>query len=297
MTKSVSVVIPNYNGVLLLQKNLPSLVAAAGNVVNNIIEIIVVDDGSKDDSVGFLKQNYPHIRVFKFTRNRGFAASVNMGVRMAKGNLVVLLNTDVAPQEDFLISTFHHFDNHKVFAVSFHEQDFSWARGVFVRGFISHEPGLGTDSAHISFWASGGSAIYRRELWVELGGMDEKLLSPFYWEDIDLSYRAWKRGYSVIWEPKAVVVHHHESTIAQLPSKFTQRVKERNQLLFIWKNLTSRNLFKKHVSGLWERAFRHPGYFLIILLALSRLGQVLKKRQKERRESEISDEAVFAKFS
>ena len=292
----VSIVIPNFNGLELLRKNLPQVVKAASNPINNIIEIIIIDDASKDESVEFLKGNYPNIRVFKFTKNRGFSSGVNMGVRMAKGNLVVLLNTDVIPQEDFLIHIFDHFDNKKVFAVSFHEKGYGWAKGVFKDGFISHESGSESTTSHISFWASGGSAIFRRRYWVDLGGMDEKLLSPFYWEDLDLSYRAQKRGYVVLWEPKAIVLHHHESTISKLSRKYVERIRQRNHLLFIWKNLTSKNLFKKHLSGLFKRAFQHPGYLVIVLMTLPRLGLAIKKHKKEIKETKISDEAIFAKF-
>ena len=77
--------------------------------------------------------------------------------------------------------------------------------------------------------------------------MDEKLLSPFYWEDIDLCYRAAKRGYINLWEPRGKVVHKHESTISKFPKIYVARVKERNQLLMLWKNIHSKNLIKKHI--------------------------------------------------
>jgi len=297
MNNCVSIIIPNYNGVLLLQKNLPQLMKAVDNPINKISEVIIVDDASKDESVAFLKKNYPNIRVFKFTKNRGFSSGVNMGVRMAKSDFVVLLNTDVIPQEDFLVHVFAHFNDKKVFAVSFHEKGYGWAKGVFKDGFIAHDPGGEPSTPHISFWASGGSAIFRRKYWVDLGGMDERLLSPFYWEDMDLSYRAQKRGYTILWEPRAIVEHHHESTISKLSPKYVERIRQRNHLLFIWKNLTSKNLFKKHLSGLFRRAFRHPGYFLIIFIALPRLGLAFKKRKKEIKESKVSDEAIFTRFN
>jgi GT2 family glycosyltransferase len=294
---NVSIVIPNFNGLELLKNNLPQVVKAAANPINKIGEIIIVDDASTDDSVDFLKKDYPTIRVFKFTKNRGFSSGVNMGVRMAKGNFVVLLNTDVFPEIDFLAHVFDHFADPKVFAVSFHERGYGWAKGLMKDGFIVHDPGSESTGSHISFWASGGSAMFRRKYWVELGGMDEKLLSPFYWEDIDLSYRAQKRGYIVLWEPRALVVHQHESTISVLPQKYVERIRQRNHLLFTWKNLTSKNLFKKHISGLLRRVVKHPGYLLIVLMTLPRLSLAIKKHKKEIKESKISDEAIFTKFS
>ncbi len=85
----VSIVIPNWNGRALLEKNLPSILLAKKNKKNRILEIIIVDDGSTDDSVPFLKKEYAtSIRLIKHTKNRGFASAVNNGVRMAKGAYV-----------------------------------------------------------------------------------------------------------------------------------------------------------------------------------------------------------------
>jgi len=269
---------------------------AKKNLINHIIEIIVVDDASYDESVSYLKKNFPSVKLIKHKKNRGFSYSVNTGVRMAKGNLVVLLNTDIIPEKNFLESVLSHFDDKKVFAISFHEKGYSWAKGFFKNGFISHEQGKETKQAHNTFWVSGGSGIFRRKYWMDLGGMDEKLLSPFYWEDIDLSYRAAKRGFKLLWEPKSIVEHKHESTISKLTKSYVQRIRERNELLFIWKNITSINLFKKHIKGLMLRIFKHPGYIRIVLMALTKIKLVTKKRKKERKDAKISDETLFARF-
>lgn len=294
---TVSVVIPNYNGEGLLGKNLPKVIEAKNNPANHIIEIIIVDDASFDGSVAFLKANFPEAKLIKHKVNRGFSSAVNTGVRMAKGDLIVLLNTDVIPEKDFLVATLPHFKNKNVFAVSLHEKGYFWAKAAFVNGFLSHSIGEETDKPHITFWVSGGSGVFRRSQWIELGGMDEKLLSPFYWEDIDLSYRAAKRGFSIIWEPGSIVVHNHESTMSKLSKKYVQRIRERNELLFTWKNITSNNLFRKHVANLFLRVLRHPGYLRIVLMALGRIGIANQKRKKEIKESKISDEAIFARFN
>jgi GT2 family glycosyltransferase len=149
---------------------------------------------------------------------------------------------------------------------------------------------------HDTFWVSGGSGVFRRNIWMKLGGMDEKLFTPFYWEDVDLGYRALKRGYGLSWDPDAKVLHLHESTISRFPKKYTQKIMERNQLLFNWKNLTSTNLTKKHVAGLLKRMAAHPGYIRIFFAALGKIGVVLRERKKEIKESKISDEAIFSRF-
>ena len=153
-----------------------------------------------------------------------------------------------------------------------------------------------TKEAHQSFYVSGGSGVFRKSIWQELGGMDEKLLSPFYWEDIDLCYRAAKRGYINLWEPNGKVVHQHESTISKFPKKYVARVKERNQLLMLWKNIQSKNLIRKHIIKMFSRAIVHPGYFIIIFMALGRLPIALKAKKKEIRECKVSDEAIFANY-
>ncbi len=292
----VSVVIPNFNSGALIEKNLPKLMDAWSNSKNNISEVVIVDDGSTDDSVSLIKTNFPKVRIIKHKVNRGFSASVNTGVRSTKGNLILLLNTDVSPEKDFLEEAMPHFENERVFAVSLHEKGYGYARGNFKDGYIGLEMGEESKDVHSSFYVSGGSGLFRKSIWTELGGMDEKLLSPFYWEDIDICYRAHKRGYINLWEPKAMVVHNHESTISKFPKTFVERVRERNQLLCIWKNVGSRNLMRKHIIGLFSRTIKNPGYLRIIFMAFSKLGQVIKSRRKEIKESKVSDEAIFARF-
>lgn len=293
---TVSVVIPNLNGEKLLEKNLPSLLKAKDNPVNNIIEIIIVDDGSWDESVKLINKKFPQVKLIKHKVNRGFSAGVNTGTRMAKGDLVLLINTDVIPEEDFLAPVFKHFEDKNVFAVSLHEEGFAWARGSFWGGYIQLAMGEETKSVNRSFYVSGGSGVFRRSIWMELGGMDEKLLSPFYWEDIDLCYRAEKRGYINLWEPDGKVVHNHESTISKFPRTYVQRVKERNQLLVIWKNIHSPALIRNHILNILKRALRHPGYFRVIFMALGRIGTALHERKKEIKLSKVSDEAVLMQY-
>ncbi len=293
----VSIVIPNYNTAWLLEKNLPIVLAAASNPKNNIVEVMLIDDASFDNSVAIVKNKFPQIRLIRHKINRGFSSSVNTGVRLAEGDLVCLLNTDVLPEEDFLEKVIGHFKNPKVFAVSLNEGGYSWARGFIKDGYIQHEPGPKDNKIHPTFWVSGGSGVFRRSLWIKLGGMDEKLLSPFYWEDLDLSYRAAKRGYYLLWEPAGKVIHKHEATISRLSPSYVQRIKERNHLIFIWKNLNSPTLFRKHLAGLLRRLVRHPGYIKIIFMALIRIRSIMKARKKEKREAKVSDEAIFARFS
>ena len=293
---SVSVVLPNFNGEELLKKNLPHLLAAKENKKNRIKEIIVVDDGSWDGSVKLLKSFFPEVKTIVHKINRGFSAAVNTGARASKGELILLINSDVLPEKDFLVSVLPHFSDSAVFAVSLHEKGYGAAIGGFTDGYITLAQAPETKDSHESFYVSGGSGVFRRKIWMELTGMDEKLLSPFYWEDIDLCYRAAKRGYKLLWEPGGIVTHKHESTISKLSKEYVARVRERNQLLMIWKNITSARLTSKHIAGLFKRIIRHPGYLRIVLMAAGRFGIAMAKRRREIKEAKISDEAIFARF-
>lgn len=293
---SVSVVIPNYNGKELLEKNLPAVLAAKEYSGNQIVEVIIVDDGSTDGSVNLIKSKFPEVKLIRHKINRGFSSSANTSVRGSKGNLILLLNTDVVPEKNFLTPAISLFEDPKVFAVSLHEKGYGWGKGYFSGGYLELAKGEESGSTHSSFYVSGGSGVFRRKLWIELGGMDEKLLSPFYWEDVDICYRAEKRGYINLWEPKSLVVHNHESTINKFPKSYTQNIRERNQLLVIWKNIGSGSLIRKHIAGLLSRIVKHPGYIRIVFMALMRIGIVLKGRKHEIRASRVSDEAVLSRF-
>ncbi|MBI4039719.1 glycosyltransferase [Candidatus Daviesbacteria bacterium] len=286
---TTSIVIPNWNGRSLLKANLAAVLAAGAG------EVIVVDDGSTDQSVALVRANFPQIKLVIHKQNMGFSQSVNDGVQTASGQIAVLLNSDVAPHANFLPPLVKHFTDDQVFAVSAHEPQASWAKGMWQNGFFEHQPGQKTDQLHISFWASGGSAAFSKDKFLQLGGMD-LLYKPFYFEDIDLSYRAAKRGWKILWEPASLVDHQHEGTIGKYFSRsYIDFVSQRNQLIFIWKNIADKKMFKEHKTALVRRLVR-PGYWWPFLSALLKLSQIGKLRQKEIAEQIVSDEEIFARF-
>ncbi len=292
----VSVVIPNYNGEGLLGIHLSKVISALDNKANQIIEVIVVDDASTDGSVELLKEKFPKVKVVRHRVNKRFPSAVNTGFRSAKGELVLLMNSDVSPSIKVLESVHSHFEDTNLFGVSLHEKGFFWAKGIFRKGFVEHSSGGLSRKVHNTFWLSGGSSVFRKSMWKKLGGLDEELYSPFYWEDIDISYRAMKRGWRLLWDPKAKVTHKHESTNKVFDGKYKSRIQERNQLFFIWKNITSKRMLGKHFGGLMRRALRHPGYFRIIFMAFGKIRTVRRLRKVERKESVISDESIFGRF-
>lgn len=284
-----SAVIPNYNGAKLLAQNLPKVLN------NGIDEVIVVDDGSTDGSPQVL-QKFKEVKVIRNDKNLGFVKSVNKGVKSAKGDIIVLLNSDVAPSKDFLKPVLPYFKNEKVFAVNFSEPQFSWAKATFANGFIVHSPGPRGEAPRISFWASGGSAAYSRQKWQELGGMD-RLFHPFYWEDIDLSYRAAKRGWGIWWEPASIVHHAHGGTIEKYFSKnYIEYISARNQLIFIWKNITSQKMSAEHRKALLKKLLQ--GQMIRPFFgALVKLPEIFAKRKNGERFAKLTDEEIFAKFA
>ena len=294
----ISIVIPNYNGKDLLEKNLPSVIEAMNNPKNNICELVIVDNGSTDDSVSYLNQNFKdQFKLIKHTKNRGFSAAVNIGARATKGDLILLLNNDVNPKLDFLENVEKLFKDNSVFAVSLHEKGHGASSASFKDGIIDISfTKKESEKVELTFYVSGAAGLFRKTIWQELGGMDEKLLSPFYWEDIDLCFRASKRGYTNLWNPFGKVIHNHESTSSKLPKKYVDRIRERNQLLMLWKNLHSKAMFNKHLNGLFKRILKNPGYIRIVFMSLLKLGLVIKARRKEIKECVVSDEAVFQKY-
>jgi len=290
----VSLIIPSWNGKKLLEKNLPRVLKA----LPKDGELIVVDDGSKDDSLSYLKEikkREGRLRLVVNNRNLGFVRSCNRGVKRARGDLVALINNDVIPRKGFLAPALRHFDDPTVFAVSFKEVGSkwgSWARVFWRGGFFNYLPGRKTNRPHISGWANGGSAIFRKSMWLKLGGLD-RLYEPFYWEDLDLSYRAWKRGWRVVWEPEAKVRHEHASTISRFDPWYISIVRERNQLLFIWKNITDPRLRLSHFFGLIGRVLTGPNYLKVIIQAKKRYWQFGRPKEKN---GVRSDREVFALF-
>lgn len=276
-----SVVIPNWNGRELLEKNLPSVLACGFD------EIIVVDDASNDTSIDYLAGNFPQVRIVKHQKNLGFVDSVNDGVKVSSGDLIFFFNLDVKPEKINLKSITKHFSDKDLFAVSLHERGYSWAAPK-IDGYILHNPGVESDTIHSSFWASGGSSVVRRKIWDELCGFD-LMLRPFYWEDVEISIRAWRRGYKILWDPTQVVSHEHEGSIntKNFKEKWLNWVKERNQLLVTWKHLPLGLLFTSHILGLSGR-LAIPGYWIVLGMALMRLPVVLKGRIIEARQARFS---------
>ena len=247
-THAASVVIPNWNGRDLLEKYLPSVVEALSGHPDN--EVIVVENGSADGSAEFVRQHFPTVRLVELKTNLGFGGGSNAGFRAARNDIVVLLNSDMRVARDFLRPLMDGFTDELVFAVScqifFSDPDKKreetgltqcwWeAGGLRARHRLDDR----ITGLYPCFYGGGGSCAFDRRKFLELGGFDE-LLRPFYLEDTDLGYGAWKRGWKVLYQPQSHVYHEHRGTIGKTFSRaYIDAVVKKNFILLAWKNIHS----------------------------------------------------------
>jgi glycosyltransferase involved in cell wall biosynthesis/GT2 family glycosyltransferase len=308
--KNISIVIPAWNGKDLLKRFLPSVLKAAASYSPGV-QIIVVDDGSTDGTAEFLRSEYPQVEAIRLEKNRGFGRAVNEGVRATKGEIVLLLNNDVMPKEDFLGFLPGYFDKPETFAVrikSIIMEDTgidtveSWLGAEFRLGFIYGRNELEYKSkTGFSFTAGGGAMVVSRDKFMQLGGFDDIFL-PFYWEDTDLCYRAWKRGWKIFYEPRSILYHYHRSTISKKFSHlYIAFIGERNRYLLIWKNILDKGFVSKHIFFLPLRLLRNifTGRIALVFAffaALGRLPMLFERRKIEKRDSRLNDTQVFKIF-
>ena len=289
---NLSVIVTNYNGLPLLKKYFNDVI----NQSDIADEIIFSDDNSTDQSVNFIRElskKNKKIKIITHDSNVGFGQNSNYAVSKSMGDLVVLLNNDIRPHKDYIKNSLKHFSNPDVFAVGFAEKgNENWAKIYWDGGYIQHVPGSPVDKTHITAWVSGGSGIFRKSIFEKLGGFDP-VYSPFYCEDLDLGLRAWKSGYQLLWEPKSIVEHKHESTISKFPRHFRDYVIERNRLLVVWRNITDQKLLNENKISKIFRILSGPNYIKIILAAKKQI----KLNSPPIVFSKIKDIEIFKKFS
>jgi GT2 family glycosyltransferase len=306
--KSVSVVIPSYNGRLLLEKYLPALVRAVTRYQGDV-EIIVVDDASSDDTRQFMLENYPRVIMLVNEENAGFGATINRGIHASRHEVVLALNNDILVEEDLFVKAVHRFADPTLFSVTPNIVDprrtesqaitrlqtgSCWYRTIY----LQLEDLADTDGEIPLFFGSGGASFYDREKLVRLGGFDS-IYRPFYVEDVDLSYRAWKSGWKCVLEPSATVFHETSSTILNLHKK--RKIKfigDRNRTLFLWHNITDLSLIVKYFlllpfSMLYDiiafRKYKFAGFFM----ALGYLPHVAAGRRRRKSYFKMTDRDVF----
>lgn len=296
----LSVVIPSWNGAEPLAEHLPSVLAAADRAGG--AEVIVADDGSDDGTAAEVPGRFAGVRVASRPVNGGFAKAANAGVAAASARLVLLLNNDMEVEPDAFRALLAAVEaDERVFAAV--PSIVRKATGVeesgtvlrFRRGVVS--AGLAQGTIPEPAYGCGGAMLFRKSVFDGLGGFDE-LFSPFYWEDVDLSYRARKRGLTVHLAPGARVIHDHGRTIgARFDGAAVSRIYERNRLIFTWKNLTDPPLWRSHLAMLpakaaWDLA-RHRAFARGLVDAWRLRSELRGRRSREVRDGRVPDRALL----
>lgn len=303
-----SIVIVNWNGLSLLQQHLSHVVELT-QAEDSGHEIIVVDNGSTDGSVAMVRDRFPGVRILALPENFGFSKGNNLGAREARNPILVFMNNDVRPMPGFLAPVLKWFSEPDVFAVAMKSlvpaddmQEEATMRLALRWGWWGFVPDArvlrGGPGPIPILHACAGMAACDRLKFLELGGFDE-MFSPVYWEDFDLSLRAWRRGWRVLYEPSSVV-HHHRGSTSKRPERkrFTRTMDLKNHHLVVWKHLDG--------AGPWMRYFFWTGvrlaraavkldaaFFEGLYLALKQAGEAVEHRRSFRKEATHSTSEVL----
>lgn len=245
-----AIVILNWNGRPMLERFLPSVVA---NTTGDA-EVVIADNGSTDDSIEFLKTNYPSLRLILMDKNYGFAEGYNRALAQIDAEYYVLLNDDVEVTPGWTDKVVALMDSDPQIAAAqpmlkmFDRRDhFEYAGGAggyidklgypFCRGrifsTIEQDTGQYNDTRDV-FWATGAAMFVRSAVWKELGGLDGDFFA--HMEEIDFCWRARNHGYRIVATSDAQVFHVGGGTLPK-SSPFKTQLNFRNNLAMLYKNL------------------------------------------------------------
>jgi len=298
VTRPVSIVLPSLFDTGLFERSLPPLLAeTARRDVND--EVLVVDD-TGDDLLGpWMRERFPTVRILAREENGGFAKALLDGVAAAEHPLVFCMNPDVVVTERFLEPLIEcledptvdsavpqillHGDREKIESVT----EIRIRRGLGEVG----QPGLEgrasefRDKVRPVAYAIGGACMLRRDEFVGAGGCDP-IFEPFYWEDVDVGWRAWRAGKSVLYAPASVVEHHHRGTIkGRVKEGLVRAMIEKNRLLFQWKYLDDEDEIREHMAALYRWAIDawlgdEREELIWLALALDQIQEVAASRER-----------------
>ncbi len=248
MTYKIAVVILNWNGRNLLEQFLPSVVAHSQEAT-----VYVADNASTDDSVAFIKSNFPSVQIIQNPQNGGYAKGYNDALKQLEADIYCLLNSDVEVTENWLIPIIETFQKEENTAIiqpkilDYHKKDhfeYAGAAGGFIDTYgyaycrgrifdsIEKDTGQYDDSASI-FWASGACMFIRSNVFRKLNGFDEAFFAHF--EEIDLCWRAFNSGYEAKYVGASSIYHVGGATLKETNPKKTY-LNFRNSLYTITKN-------------------------------------------------------------
>lgn len=306
---SASVIIPNWNGSKLLEDCLKSL----RKQTFKDFEVILVDNGSIDNSLEYVKNNFPEVRIVILKKNFGFAKAINVGVKVSRAKYVVFLNNDTSVDKNWLKSLIACVDSHpEVISVNSKLLNFYDNKIIDGVGILINEVGQARsigwqekdkgqyDKEEYIFGATGGASLFRRKDFIKVGLFDEKYF--MYSEEVDFSFRAQFLGYRSIFCPKAIVYHKHKATSKKLPA-FIEYWQFRNMTQTIIKDFPSGILFKNwrflkiilvHFNTIFyqlKNGFWWPP-FLADLWILFHFPQLLRERKRIQSTRKVSDDYI-----
>ncbi len=219
----VSVVILNYNGKRFLKECIESV--DEQDYPHRLIETIVVDNGSTDGSVGFVKKKFGRVKLIENGRNTGFSEGNNIGFKESTGDYVLLLNNDAAIGRSWIRTAVENFPKN---AAAIGGKIYFWgskrlwfAGGVvdalgntFHRGFCSEDEGQFDEACDVDYM-SGCAIMVSKKAVKELGALFDPVYSPIYYEEVDFCLRARKGGYRIVYNPALVANHMVSQTTGQ----------------------------------------------------------------------------------
>jgi len=271
MDTLVSLIIPHWNGIDVLSECIDSL----NNTEYSNFEIIVVDNASSDDSVNWIKNNYPKINIVQNDKNYGYAGGCNRGIKTSKGDYIVFLNNDTIHEKDWLNHLVSFMENHSDCAavqpkiLNYYERDrFDYAGGSgghmdvlcypFARGRLFLEQEIDNkqyDDDNNCFWASGTAIMVRKKYFLEVEKFDENFFA--HMEEIDLCWKLQLKGYSIYAHPKSVIYHKNAVSLPQTSLKKFM-LNHRNSIIMLLSNyqlLTTLYLFPVRYFLEWIAIF------------------------------------------
>jgi GT2 family glycosyltransferase len=317
-----SVVILNYNGASHLREFLPSVIEHNPSWA----EIVVADNGSTDDSLKVLSEEFPTVRAISLNQNHGFAGGYNKALEQIDSEYYAILNSDCMVTKGWLETLVGLLDKKKdVWAVQPKLKDYqkrqyfeyAGASGGFMdkhgypfcrgRIFDKCEKDIGQhDEMREVFWATGACIVVRADKFRESGGFDENLFA--HMEEIDLCWRMKNRGGKIYCDPSATVYHLGGGTLSAQNS-FKTYLNFRNNLRIIIKNdyrdALPIRIFKRLIldgaAALYFIPTRGFSHFLAVIKAhfhfYFHLGQILKLRKEMRQYSETPNRTGLYKRS
>lgn len=267
----LSVIIPTYNGLKLLENNLPSLFNELRSVKNS--EVIVIDNNSADGTAEFIDKNYPSIRYFKLNSNFGFSGAVNAGSQNAQGKYLLILNNDCIFENNSLSKLFKFlkentnyiatqpvlYKPNKAIENIGYIVDLRKAKAREVRD-TSHNFGRSTKdifSIHYVYGLSAACLLIRKDVFSEIGAFDQSFHS--YLEDVDLFLRLVKKGYHFRPCLQASVIHAHMSTSSKMKG-YKEWHDLTNWIRIVIKNYPKGYLVRHFPSLFVERLRNFSGY-------------------------------------